>query len=379
MFDFRKLNVSELRAISGDLGLKQNKSATQSELAAKVADYFQANDVVSVMASLDRKRIQNVARKLSVRPLTGTNREIAQRVVDAVLAGTVSFKDPEPKKKTAGPKPEEKDPKNPNKETRKGFLGLPLLAWVLIVAAVIFIGWLAFRPRQAAPVSIDEEKIAEAVASKIEIPEPVSAKEIGDAVADSIRLALAEQDTAGESETEVEEPVVEEPVEDLPVEEPEDIVVEADQTFVFRGQVPAYSDFRSAVREPGDTATFDLYFEVALKGATIPRVWPDDTLLSATLLVPGKDPVDLTNLFEMIFVSKGGTGDAELDKSLQARGVNTAEGEILMQNKNIVSLGDVPAGTHVVFEIKDNEELQVNRGIGVVIDTYTDAFTVSLP
>lgn len=164
-----------------------------------------------------------------------------------------------------------------------------------------------------------------------------------------------------------------------PVEQPKVEMPVADQVFSFNGQVPAYSDFRSAVREPGDTATFDLYFEVALKGATIPRVWPDDTLLSATLLVPGKDPVDLTNLFEMIFVSKGGTGDAELDKSLQARGVNTAEGEILMQNKNIVSLGDVPAGTHVVFEIKDNEELQVNRGIGVVIDTYTDAFTVSLP
>lgn len=156
------------------------------------------------------------------------------------------------------------------------------------------------------------------------------------------------------------------------------VVLEADSVFHYNGGTPAYSDFRAAVREPGDSAVFVWNFDVPLDNAVIRRVWPDDMLVSATLMVPGQDPKDITSLFEMFMVPAGGTGDASLDVVLKERGVNVADGEILMQNKYAVFLGNVPAGSKIVFEIKDDAKLAVNRGIGVVVDQTVDAFTVPL-
>ena len=183
-------------------------------------------------------------------------------------------------------------------------------------------------------------------------------------------------------------PKVEDPVTDPtstpkgpeePVKQPEQQPILADQVFAFNGQAPAYSDFRAAVNTPGEVAVFVWNFTVPLDNAVISRIWPDDELISAKLLVPGQDPVDLTQSFEMIWVKAGGTGDASLDEVLEGRGVNVADGEILMQNKNSVSLGNVPAGSKLVFEIRDNSQLAVNRGIGVVVSQEADTFTVTLP
>jgi hypothetical protein len=101
-------------------------------------------------------------------------------------------------------------------------------------------------------------------------------------------------------------------------------------------------------------------------------------LVKATLLIPGQDPKDITEMFGMFFVPANGTGDPALDKVLKERGVNVVEGEILQQNKFAISLGNIPAGSKIVFEIKDDEELAVNRGIGVVIDQTVDDFTITL-
>jgi len=156
----------------------------------------------------------------------------------------------------------------------------------------------------------------------------------------------------------------------------EPVIVQADSVFHFAGAAPAYNDFRTAVRMPGDKAVFVWSFDTALDGAVIKRIWPDDILISAILYIPGEEPLDITGLFGMFTVPAGGTGDPSLDAVLAERGVNIVDGEILQQNKNAVLLGNVPAGSKIVFEIKDNEELAVNRGIGVVIDQTVDAFTV---
>ena len=200
---------------------------------------------------------------------------------------------------------------------------------------------------------------------------------------------IAETPAAVEDAVEVEkEPVVEEEAaseveEEVPTEVEEvspaaPVVVEADQVYHFSGNAPAYSDFRTAVREPGDAATFVWNFDSGLDEAVLSRVWPDDILVSATLLIPGQDPIDITEMLEMFMVSAGGTGDAELDAVLEERGVNIEEGELLPQNKHSLALGDIPAGSKIVFEIKDDAEKAVNRGIGVAVTTQVDAFTVSV-
>lgn len=231
---------------------------------------------------------------------------------------------------------------------------------VAIVVLLAFIFW--YRPIAAAPVDMTS-------------------------VQASINQVSTKLDAVGKDITDLKDRVTD--LESVPAKEPKaptapaeqprvEMPVVADQVFSFNGSVPAYSDFRAAVNQPGEAAVFVWNFTVPLENAVVVRVWPDDTLVSAKLLVPGQDPKDLTILFGMFFVPKGGTGDATLDTVLQERGVNVVEGEILMQNKFSVNLGNVPAGSKIVFEIKDNEELAVNRGIGVVIDTLVDAFTVDV-
>ena len=352
MFDFDKYVVSELKALCAELGIVVANSARKPEYVEALKKFFEADNVADTLMGLGHENLKKVCRRLSLQAGSKTKRELTDAILakvnpqpGPVVTAPVVITDPEP-------------------ENRKG---LPWWAWALIVLAAAFLLWGIFRPRPAA--SIDLTPIQTGISNLTTSVAGIDKKV--DGLSDRVS-GLEQAPAAKEPEVEVpSEPKVEAPVV---------IEVNADQTFNFVCQAPAYSDFRSTVRQPGDSATFVWNFVSGLDGAVITRIWPDDELISAKLILPGKEPVDITKLFDMVWVKAGGTGDAELDKVLEARGVNVVEGEILMQNKNAVALGNVPAGSKVVFEIKDNESLAVNRGIGVVIDSnYADGFTVNLP
>ncbi|MBW6441959.1 hypothetical protein K0B04_03620 [Patescibacteria group bacterium] len=396
MFDFRKLNVSELRAISGDLGLKQNKSATQSELATKVADYFHAKGVVSVMASLDRPKLQNVARKLSISPRTGTNREIAQRVVDAVLAGNVSFKDsvkPEPKPKSpknTDPKPGEKDP---NKENRKG--SASWVVPVLVAAGIILIAWLLVRSRPAAPAdnltplqtSIDK------VSKKLD--------NLGqDITGLSDRVTSLEKKPAPEAPAPVEKPnvgeleggeaVAEKPMVGAEAEtEAENLVGKANfnKGFDFhnlaslRLNLPSEFKINSGVLMEGDIDNAVIPIERDyLGGLFVWRAVFDDIPLEFNFHRLDGSIVNLLDYLDMKTMDAeyfNGLSAEELS-ALEYRGIDVVAGEILAQNAKSVNLGPVYAGEYFTVVYQDNPDLGYNVGVFMVLGDAGDQYTVKI-
>lgn len=151
-----------------------------------------------------------------------------------------------------------------------------------------------------------------------------------------------------------------------------------DQNFVFVGGLPAYTDMRAAVREPGDRATFLIDFgEGSADDVFIQRVVADDHLLRAEFCSRG-GCVDILSLLDIGPVSETMPADADLRATMEARGVNVVEGEILAQNYNAVNLGPIELGDFLVFEVEDDVDLQVNRGLLIVLSADADAYTVSL-
>ncbi len=184
-------------------------------------------------------------------------------------------------------------------------------------------------------------------------------------------------DNLGGETLEVKEP--QEPAAAPVVEKKVVLPEKVDQTTNYWG-LSSLPDFRAQVNEPGEHAFFILDFKVQMEDAVLVRIWPDDILISAKIYFPGQSEKDITDLFGMISVPAGGTKDASLDAVLESRGVNVEAGESLPQNRNAVSLGDVPAGTIIVFEVKDDENKGVNRGMGYILESgFKDAFTVTLP
>ena len=181
--------------------------------------------------------------------------------------------------------------------------------------------------------------------------------------------------------TEVVTKVVEVPVEKIVekvVETPQIAIVEADQVCNLSGNLPAYCDFRAAVREPGDTAKFIIRFTEPMTNVVLSRVWPDDILEGISFQTPGGNPQDLMASLGMFVVTKTQPADVALRGVLKARGVNIDAGELLPQNKNQVHLGNVPKGSILTFFVKDDASKGVNRGMGATITDQNDPFTVGM-
>ena len=159
-------------------------------------------------------------------------------------------------------------------------------------------------------------------------------------------------------------------------------IPEADNIVYYNGEASAMPDFRYAVKEPGESATFVLYFKKAVDGVIILRTWVDDTMPSGEYCAAGAGCVDLKEKLEMIIVPTdgSGTGNPKLDAAMAARNVNIAAGELLPQNKNAVNLGSVPAGSYIRITVKDDADKAVNVGLGMVLGTSfaPDEFTVNI-
>ncbi len=142
----------------------------------------------------------------------------------------------------------------------------------------------------------------------------------------------------------------------------------------FRHELPAYMDFRGAIRTPADTATFLWRFDERYFTVTLLRVVADDELES--VLYNGED---ITSLLEMVEVEAGAVGiSPELAEMLALRGVNVGLGEDLIQNSYSIHLGSIEPGDEVRLVFRDNPEEQVNVGGMVVFSADTDPYTLEL-
>lgn len=144
----------------------------------------------------------------------------------------------------------------------------------------------------------------------------------------------------------------------------------------WNGNVPSYLHYRSTVKMPGDVTQYTLVFEKSA-AIVLTRVVPDDTLLSAKFY-SGTQTYDLLANLGMGPVTSTAPTDANLRAALKKRGVNVTLGEILSQNYNQIDLGTVPAGSYIIFEVKDKEELAINRGLDVGLGDAIDAYTYNL-
>jgi len=197
MFDFDVFVSSELKALCAELKVVLANSARKSEYVDALKKYFEAENVVENLMGLDRKALQNVSRRLSL-SRSGSKREMT----DAILAKVIP--QPEPVVVDPDPEPElDPEPEEPE-ETRKG---LPVWAWAPIVAGLILIAVLAFRPRQAAPVDLSplQESIGQ-VSTKVDA--------LGQSITDLTGRVDALEQPAVEAKAPA-DPVVEEPVADL--------------------------------------------------------------------------------------------------------------------------------------------------------------------
>ena len=152
--------------------------------------------------------------------------------------------------------------------------------------------------------------------------------------------------------------------------------------YAYRGVLPAHNTFRSTVITEtlegviNDTteAVFAWRFLEDIENVYLIRVSPDDELLEAYLLVPEKEPIRIDHLFDMIYFTadepKGETRELML-----ARGL-VDEGEILPQNVHGIYLGNLPAGSQVVFRVKDTK--LVNAGLFVAFGDAGDSLTINL-
>ena len=150
-----------------------------------------------------------------------------------------------------------------------------------------------------------------------------------------------------------------------------------DQETAYNGDLPGEAHFRADVKYNGEPGTFGLRFTKAFTDVTLIRVVPDDELVQAILQVPDAPALDITSLFSMGPVTSTIPSDADLRATLKARGV--ADTELLPQNYNGLWLGDIPAGTLVIFKVKDAEELGINRGLSLwFTQNFVDNHTVRL-
>lgn len=325
MFNFDSLTVSELKALCVELGITVGDSARKSDYVSALDTFFQSENVDEALMALKRDNLQKVARRFSL-TASGTKRELT----DAILAKV----NPQSSEATSEDEAEQAE------ETRKG---LPWWAWVLIVLAAAFLLWGIFRPRQVA--TDDPSPLQEAIGQ-------VSTKvdNLGQEITGlTDRVTALEQAPAAESEVKVpSEPVVISPT-------------EFDGSWTYDGR-SGYHAFFVEVDQPGDVAKFAVYCEVECP--TVIRLSPDDELVAAYVVNPDGTKTDIS--FELIDVPAGGTGDAELDANLSSRGANIKEGEILQQSKAAVEI-NARAGSCLVFELKDKEELAVNVGLFIAI------------
>jgi len=131
---FDSYTVAELKALCSELGIAFGNSAPKTEYVTGLEKYFQAENVDEALMALGRDNLQKVARRFSL-TASGTKRELT----DAILA---KVNPPQP-----GPvvtAPVVADPESGTAETRKG---LPWWVWALIVAGIVLIAVLIFRPR----------------------------------------------------------------------------------------------------------------------------------------------------------------------------------------------------------------------------------------
>ncbi len=132
--------------------------------------------------------------------------------------------------------------------------------------------------------------------------------------------------------------------------------------------------FRTAVSSPGQPARYQVYFTAAFSNATIVKMSVDDELVAAYLIDSAGVRTDITTVFK---VEKIPTGNAEHDAVLADRFLNVTDGEILPHITSAVWLGDLPAATKLEFFVKDDANLQVNRGLGLVM--YFNTLPADLP
>jgi len=150
-----------------------------------------------------------------------------------------------------------------------------------------------------------------------------------------------------------------------------------DQETAYNGDLPGEAHFRADVKYEGEPGTFGLRFTKAYTDVTLIRVVPDDELVQAILQLPDEPALDITRLFSMGPMTATVPSDPDLRATLKARGA--ADTELLPQNYNALWLGDIPAGTLVIYKVKDVEGLGINRGLSLwFTQNFVDAHTIAL-
>jgi len=157
----------------------------------------------------------------------------------------------------------------------------------------------------------------------------------------------------------------------------------ADGEFVLNGNLPASGNLLASVRNPGDGAVFVITFFVDFPRAVLLKVAPDDELIEAGYYPLGGTPVDLLSLLKVGSVTQTEPSDKFLRQVMGTRGIETdRHGDLIPQllphNYQAVDLGTVKAGSMLIFRIKDNVNLAVNRGLNWGITADSDQYTVDL-
>ena len=156
--------------------------------------------------------------------------------------------------------------------------------------------------------------------------------------------------------------------------------------YAYSGELPAYEDFRSTVitdTQPGvenETVEgiFVWRFTRDYDHAVLYRVYPDDELLEAWLVLPAENDNEIIDLMPLLgmtaFDETPPSDPAERAAIVNRKGSNVAE--LLPQNIYAIDLGAVPSGSQLVFRVRDQK--LINAGVGVVIGDAGDDFTVDL-
>ena len=162
-----------------------------------------------------------------------------------------------------------------------------------------------------------------------------------------------------------------------PVQRPPDFSdLDYDDEFSFGGQLPAQYGNMTTVATPGQIASFQLQMSADTESFTLHRVWVDDELVDAWYFPANGTPINLIPLLDMIVISSSEPSDVNLRATLGVRGVDVNAGELLLQNKNAILFTNVDRGSTFIFRVKDAEKIGVNVGIGIVLGSTTDSFTV---
>ncbi len=365
------LSFRQLRAVAVASGQKSPRNREEAEAAVVKSDLESLNQDQknAVLESLGIRQPKAVESAVPEVPTPETTPTPEVQKPSAPVAPVVE------KPKVTEPQAKPEDPeKKDKKASRRPW---PWWVWLILVVALlkttgVFDAVIGSKP-SAIEASL-QEKLDQA---NSQITSLSTQKTELEAKLDEVQKTSTDNTTGDQSsKTGSDVPVVStEP----PAEEPAAPAVGGSfdpYAFVPVGYEPQFVDrstrvwhhYRLEVNKNGENDQAALVVTNNLDFLLISRVVPDDQLIAAWCIFPDSDQkIDISSSLAMTNVPAGGTGDAAQDVWFNDNEVNIKEGELLLQNGQVVYFkGPIPAGFACYFHVQDDVELGVNVGLDIL-------------